>query len=233
MRRLVRSGLAVIALLAAPAFAQPVLDGKAKTDAFIGPFVENYINSASEAASAKSTLRSIMGAMTAKGLNADDQDLLFELASGQAVEVSMGAKTLRVPPLQGEVLAIAKLMSGVPNLNTLWKQPGEPTLVLIELSRWGEKPKERVIGFMANKLYATWPPSTINNSYSPLVQEFAGIYNAISGIADRSVRNEATLLLKAAMEQVLVKCKADGRPPPPYYLYGFAFESVGAPKEPQ
>ena len=225
--------VAMAAMLAPPAFAQATVDGKAKTDAAVGPFVESYISSQSDPASAKSGLRAIMGVMTGKGLNADDQDLLRELASGQTVEVLTNDRTLSVPALAGDVLAIARLMAAVPNLNTLWKQPGEPTLQLIELSRWGTKPKERVIGFMANKLYATWPPSTMSNSYSPWVQEFAGINNALIAIQDPAVKTEGKLLLKAAMEEMFAKCKADGRPLPQFYLYSIAFEQVGQPLQPQ
>lgn len=229
MRTLV---LAALALCAAPAFAQPVLDGKATVSADVGSFVQGYLNNRGGEDAGKSAFRSIMAGMIANSISAGDQDLLAELGSGRAVEVSAEAKTIQVPALTGEVLAIAKLMAAIPNLNMLWRQPGEPTLQLIEISRWGKLANGRITGFMANKLYASWVPSTINNSYSPFVQEFSGIRNALDSIADASVKREGKLLLKSAMEQVFVKCKEAGSPPPPAYLYNFAFDGVGDPVQP-
>jgi len=134
-----------------------------------------------------------------------------------------------VEALKGDVLAIAKLMSAPPNLNTLWMQAGEPTLQLVEMSRWGDPAKTRISGFMSNKLYVAWSKSTVQNTYSPFVSEFAGINNAVMAIADPAVKTEARLLLKSAVEQVFASCKKDGREPPPHFLYAFAFESVGVP----
>ncbi len=85
---------------------------------------------------------------------------------------------------------------------------------------------------MANKLYASWIPSTINNSYSPWVQEFAGIKNALDSIKDEKVKREGKLLLKSAMEQVFAKCQEAGTPLPSAFLYNFAFSDVGDPKLP-
>ena len=221
--------LAALALLAAPAVAQPMLDGKATVSADVGSFVKGYLNNRGGGDAGKSAFRSIMGGMIAYGVTAADQDLLAELGSGRAVEVVAGEKTIRVPALTGEVLAIAQLMGAVPNLNTLWRQPGEPTLQLIEISRWGQKAKDRITGFMANKLYASWVSSTISNAYSPFVQEFSGARNALDSITDAAVKREGKLLLKSAMEQVFVKCKEAGTPPPAAYLYIFVFSDVGDP----
>lgn len=225
MRALVLATL----LFSAPAVAQPVLDGKAMVSADVGSFVQGYVANRGGGDAGKSALRSIMGGMIAYGVTPGDQDLLAELGSGRAVEVVAETKTIRVPALTGEVLAIARLMGAVPNLNTLWRQPGEPTLQLIEISRWGQKAKDRITGFMANKLYAAWVSSTISNAYSPFVQEFSGARNALDSITDAAVKREGKLLLKSAMEQVFVKCKEAGTPPPTAYLYNFAFSDVGDP----
>ncbi|MEQ1782208.1 MAG: hypothetical protein ABMA14_12660 [Hyphomonadaceae bacterium] len=221
-----------MALFAAPAFAQPVLDGKATVSADVGSFVQGYLDNRGGADAGKSAFRSIMGGMIAKGITAGDQDLLAELGSGRAVAVSAETKTIQVPALTGDVLAIAQMMGAVPNLNTLWRQPGEPTLQLIEISRWGKMAKDRITGFMANKLHASWISSTVNNAYSPFVGEFAGIKNALDGVTDAAVKREGKLLLKSAMEQVFVKCKEAGSPFPTAYLYNFAFSDVGDPALP-
>jgi hypothetical protein len=213
-------------MLAAPALAQAPLDGKAVAGGPVGDALRKAVTSPGIAAE---EMRQVMRAMIARQIPADDKDLLAELAAGAAVEVMVDGPPVHVPALAPDVLAIAKIMSVPPNHNTLWKQRGEPTLQLIEMSRWGDTAKNRVTGFMANKLYAEWAKSSVNNAYSQWVQEYAGVTNAIIEIADPAVKTEAKLLLKSAMEQVFAKCKADARVTPPYFLYSLPLESVGVP----
>ena len=82
---------------------------------------------------------------------------------------------------------------------------------------------------MSNKLYAAWSKSAVRTAYREFVSEISGVSNAILEIEDPAVKTEAKLLLKSAMEQLLAKCKADGRDPPPRFLYDIPLESVGVP----
>lgn len=222
--------IAALAVLAAPAWAQPVTDGKASVDADFGSFVQGYLDNLQAPDKGASAFRSIIGYAVTKGMTADYQDAFVEFASGKPVVVTAGAKTINVPAVTDGALATVKLFTAPPNLNTLWKTPGEPILQLVEMSRWGKPAKERVIGFMSNKLYAAWVESRPGNGRSAWVQEFNGVRNAMQGIQNQSVQNEAMLLLKAAVESVLVKAKADGREPPAPFYYGGTFHNVGEPK---
>ncbi len=222
--------IAAVAMLAGQAWAQPVTDGKASVDADFGAFVEGYLDNLQMPDKGASAFRSIISYAVTKGMTPAYQDAFIELASGKPVVVTAGAKTINVPAVTDGALATVKLFTAPPNLNTLWQTPGEPILQLVEMSRWGKPAKERVIGFMSNKLYAAWVESRPGNGRSSWVQAFNGVKNAMQGIQDKSVQNEAMLLLKAAVESVLVKAKADGREPPAPFLYGGTFHNVGEPK---
>lgn len=222
--------MAAAVLLAGPAWAQPVTDGKASVDGKFGEFVQGYLDNLHMPDKGASAFRSIISYAVTVGMTPEYQDAFIEFASGKPVVVTAGPKTINVPPVTDGALATVKMFTAPPNLNTLWKTPGEPILQLVEMSRWGKPAKERVIGFMSNKLYATWVESVPGNGRSAWVQEFNGVKNAMQGIQNQSVQNEAMLLLKAAMESVFVKAKADGREPPAPYLYGGTFHNVGEPK---
>ncbi|RYG36383.1 MAG: hypothetical protein EON93_05145 [Burkholderiales bacterium] len=222
--------IAAAVLLAAPAWAQPVVDGKASVDEHVGSTVESYLENMKYPEGGVSSFRSIISYVVSRGgMTPEERDLFVELASGSPVEVTAPGKTFRVPALTGRPLAIAKLFTAPPNLNTLWKQQYEPALTLVEMSRWGAPAKNRITDFMANKLYAAWIPSRVSNSYSEWVSEFAGANNALISIDDGRERKEMTLLLKAAMEKLFAKAKADGREPPAPFLYHFMFVEVGDP----
>lgn len=226
--------VAAALLLAGPDWAQPVVDGKASVDENVGSFVENYVSNMRGPEGGVSSFRSIIAYVWTRGkLTAEEQDLFREVASGNAVAVTMPGKTINVPAASNEVLAIAKLFLAPPNLNTLWKQAGQPTLTLVEMSRWGTVARNRVTDFMANKLYESWLPSNAMNSYTKYVTEFNGVTNAINAIEDPKVKQEAKLLLKTAMEKLFVKAKAGNREQPPSFLYNFYFEDVGQPALPQ
>lgn len=216
-----------VALLGASAWAQGALDGKAKAGGAVGDVLRQAV--ASPGINAEE-MRQLMRATIDRKQPAEDKDLLAELASGAAVEVMMDGPAVRVPALAPDVLAIAKIMSVPPNLNTLWKSQGEPILQLVEMSRWGDGPKNRVSGFMANQLYAAWTRSDPLRAYGPWVSEYAGVTNAIISIEDPAVKTEMKLLLKAAMEQVFARCKADMRVAPPLFLYDLPLQSVGVPR---
>lgn len=221
------SSVVVAGLLAAPAFAQALLDGKATAGGPVGDALRQAVASSGIS---QDEMRQLMAAIVVRKQPAEDKDLLAELASGVPVSVQTDGLSLRVPALAPDVLAVAKIMSVPPNLNTLWKQGGEPTLQLIEISRWGDEPKNRVIGFMANNLNGAWTRSEVRTAYREFVAEMAGARNSIEEIADPAVKTEAQLLLKSAMEQVFAKCKTDGREPPPLFLYDLAFRTVGLPR---
>ncbi|MDP3739214.1 MAG: hypothetical protein Q8R02_17620 [Hyphomonadaceae bacterium] len=215
--------LAVAAMLAAPAVAQTPLDGKAVLLGKAGEALAGGV-------ATKEQVRGVIVAAIGDGLSPEESDFFKEVAAGGAVDAAVGGKTVRVGPLTGDALATARLIAAPPNLNTLWKERGEPTLQLIEMARWGDAPRNRVTGFMANKLYSAWTKSDVLHAYTPWVQEYAGINNALSEIADPAVKTEGKLLLKSAVEQVFAKCAADMRVAPPLFLYEFALVSVGVPR---
>lgn len=217
--------LVSLVLFAMPAAAQPALDGKATLSGAPGDVVAKGVTT-------KDQVRAVIVAAIGDRFSAEETDFFNELASGAAVNVVANGKASRVAPLTGEALALAKLVAAPPNLNTLWKARGEPMLQMIEVSRWGDTGKSRVIGFMGNNLYASWTRSDVRNAYSDWVSTFSAVNNSMSEIADPAVKTEAKLLLKAAMEQVFAKCKADGREPPALFLYDIAFLSVGQPQLP-
>ena len=218
---------AAAALLGANAWAQPVLDGKATATGAVGDALRQAMDSPGIQAE---ELRMLMRTMIDRKQPPEDKDLLAELASGAAVQVTMDGRSVRVPALAPDVLAIAKIMSAPPNLNTLWKSHGEPMLQLVEMSRWGDMAKNRVTGFMANNLFAAWTKSNVRTGYREWMAEFTVVQNAMDTIADPAVKTEAKLLLKSAMEQVFAKCQAAGKELPPLFLYDLAFTSVGAPR---
>jgi hypothetical protein len=82
---------------------------------------------------------------------------------------------------------------------------------------------------MANMLYGAWSRSSVQNGYTPWIEEWLGGYNAFERVADAEDIKRARLLLKDAMVQVFNKCKADGRDPPPKFLYAVQLASVGVP----
>lgn len=212
-------------MFAAPAVAQPVLDGKATLSGATAEAVANGV-------ATREQMRAVIVAAISDKLQADETDFFNELAAGVAVDVVVDGKTSRVGPLTREALEVVTLIAAPPNLNTLWKAQGEPMRQMLEMSRWGSWGRDRVTGFMSNKLYVAWTKSTVPTAYTAWVQEFAGVNNAIMAIADPAEKTEARLLLKTAVEQVLASCKTDGREPPQAFLYNFAFESVGQPKLP-
>lgn len=222
-----RTWLVVLAAMAAPAMAQepPTLDGKAVLSGKAGEVLAGGV-------ATKEQVRGLIVAAISDGMSPEDSDFFREVAAGAAVNAVVDGTTMRVAPLAGDALALAKLIAAPPNLNTLYKAHGEPMLQMIEMSRWGDLGKNRVTGFMANKLYAAWTKSDVRNAYNAWVSEFSGINNAMGQIADPAVKTEAKLLFKSAMEQVFAKCKADGREPPALFLYDIAFISVGQPQMP-
>lgn len=224
--------IAAAMLVAAPASAQDTLDGKATVDDFVGSFVKSYVENEA-AGDGRSAYRSIIAGVLTRGMKPEDRDLFLEFASGKPVQVTAAGSQINVPALDGDVLAIARLHAAPPNLNTLWKQFDEPTAQMIEMSRWGKPAKDRIVGFMTNKLYAAWLPSNVGNSHRPWVSEFTGVTNALDTMKDPSVRREGKLLLKAAMEQMLARAKTDGVPLSTAFLYNFYFSDVGQPADPQ
>lgn len=222
--------MAAALLLAGQAWAQPVTDGKASVDEKFGSFVQGYLDNLHMPDKGASAFRSIISYAVTVGMTPEYQDAFIEFASGKPVVVTAGAKTINVPPVTDGALASVKMFIAPPNLNTLWKTPGEPILQLVEISRWGAPAKDRVIGFMSNKLYAAWAVSRPADNYSAWAQEFGGVKNAMESIESPHVHKEAMYLLKAAMEKLFVQAKADGRDPPAPYLYGATFHNVGEPK---
>lgn len=217
--------LAAFVLLAAPALAQPVLDGKATLSGATAEAVAKGV-------ATREQMRAVIVAAISDKLQAEETDFFNELAAGSPVDVAVDGKTSRVGPVAGEALGVVKLIVAPPNLNTLWKSQGEPMRQMLEMSRWGDAGRNRITGFMGNKLYLAWTKSSVMNAYTAWVSEFAGVNNAIMAIADPAEKTEARMLLKAAIEQVLASCKTDGREPPQAFLYNFALESVGQPKLP-
>ena len=223
MKRLLSSCLAAAVALLAPAWAQSALNGKSVLPGAAGEALASGF-------ATKEQVRAVIVAAIGDGLSPEETDFFKEVAAGVAVDAAVAGKTVRVGPLTGDALATAKLVAAPPNLNSLWKSHGEPMLQMVEMSRWGDAGKNRVTGFMANKLYAAWAKSTVVTAYREWMAEFTGVQNAMDTIVAPAVKTEAKLLLKSAMEQLFAKCKADGREPPPLFLYDLAFTSVGTPR---
>ena len=171
--------LALLATVSTMAQQAPVLDGKAN---LTGPVADSLAYSAPVPTkeSVRSLIISYINRPASTPQTPEEKDFFAELASGAAVEVTLPGKTVNLPPLSPEPLKLVKLLLAPPNLNTLWKQPGEPTLLLIEFSRWGDRGRNRVTGYMANMLYGAWSRSTVKTAYSAFVSEYAGISNAIT-----------------------------------------------------
>lgn len=225
--------IAAAVLFAGPVWAQAATDGKASVDDYVGSFVEGYVSNLTGPDLGASSFRSIISGVLARGMKPEEQDLFIELASGQPVVVTAPGKVITVPAVDGKVLGIARLFVAPPNLNGLWHGSGEPILQFVEMSRWGRFGKDRVIGFMTNKLFAAWTQSNRANTYTPWNAEFEPVHQAMSSIEDKKVRDEAKLLLKAAVEQVLVKAKEANIKPPQEFQYAFTFLDVGQPAQPQ
>lgn len=230
-----RAWIIGLAMLAWPAWAQqaPVLDGKATLS---GPVAEMLAVSAQPLS--KEAVRGLITAyINGQTQTAEDKDFFSELASGLAVDVTTPAKLIRIAPLAPEPLHTVKLLTSPPNLNTLWKQPGEPARDLLEVARWGERGRGRIVQFMANTLYGAWKRSAVTNGYKAWMEEYpraygafeSTAYDAAKGTVDAEMLKQAKLLLKDAMVQLFAKCKADGREPPPLFLYDLPLQSVGTP----
>lgn len=219
--------------LAAPAWAQPVLDGKASVDEHVGSFVESYLENLKYPEGGASSFRSIISYVLTRPVTPEERDLFVEVASGKPVVVTAPGKTFNVPAATGQPLKTARLFAAPPNLNDLWQTKGEPILNLVEMARWGRFGKDRVVTFMTNKLFGAWVQSNRANAYLPWNGEFELVHQAMSAIEDTKVRDEAKLLLKAAMEQVFVRAKAVALAPPKDFQYAFAFRDVGQPAAPE
>jgi hypothetical protein len=144
--------------------------------------------------------------------------------------VTAGDTVLTFPALAGDTLLIAQIMYQPPNLNTLWKQPGGPTYAMIEMSRWGDQAKARVVTFMANKLDTAWAASTLANDYAPFKIEVRDAITATRGFTDTAPK-ENMELLKAALIEVRARHTqtATPAPQPRHYATFFAGTGVEAP----
>lgn len=218
--------LAALITLAAPAFAQTGPDGKAVAT----PGVSEIVQAHGSEPLTVAKLRRLMQEMIAHQMKAEDQDLLGELAVGHAVEVTAGDKVITFPALTGDALITAGIMYQPPNLNTLWKQPGGPTYALVEISRWGDQAKNRIVTFMANKLDVAWSTSTINNDYGPFRLELRDAVVAGRGFTDGSSKDNMELLKLAIIEVRDRHIKTSTpAPQPQHYSSFFVGSGVEAP----
>ena len=118
--------IAAAVLMAAPAWGQAATDGKASVDETFGGFVESYVENQQLADNGASYFRMIISYAVTRGMTPEFQDAFIEFASSKPVVVTAPGKTIDVPAVTGDALAIVKMFTAPPNLNTLWKTPGEP-----------------------------------------------------------------------------------------------------------
>ena len=223
-----RAWIAGLALLAAPAMAQQSLDGKASLSGRTADILRYSAQPLSKEA-VRSLISVYINKQPGEAQTPEERDFFAELASGRAVETTIPDKVVMIAPLVGEPLHDVNLLITPPNLNTLWKQNGEPAKDMLEIARWGERGRGRVVQYIANMLYGAWSRSSVQNGYAPWMDEWLGGHNAFERVADAEDMKRARLLLKDAMVQVFAKCKADGREPPPKFLYDVQLASVGVP----
>lgn len=219
-----------LALLVEPAMAQqtPVLDGKAELSGRTADILRYSAQPLSKEA-VRSLISVYINKQPGETQTPEEKDFFAELASGGAVETTLPDRIIKIAPLVGDPLHDVRLLITPPNLNSLWKQDGQPAKDLLEIARWGERGRGRVVQYMANMLYGAWSRSTVQNAYQPWMSEWLGGYNAFERVADQEELKRAKLLLKDALVEVFARCKADGREPPPKFLYDVQLASVGAP----
>ena len=225
---MMRAWMIGLALVSAPAMAQQALDGRASLSGRMADVLRESAHPLSKEA-VRGLISVYINKQPGEVQTPEEKDFFAELASGRPVETKIPDKVVMTAPLVGEPLHDVNLLVTPPNLNTLWKQNGQPAKDMLEIARWGERGRGRIVQYMANMLYGAWSRSSVQNGYRPWMEEWLGGHNAFERVADAEDMKRARLMLKDAMVQVLAKCKEDGRDPPPMFLYDVQLASVGAP----
>jgi len=158
--------------------------------------------------------RALFAAARADGaLGPEDKDLFERLALGRPVAVLVETQPLTLPAADPPARAIAAMMASPPNLNTLWGDDPAKMADLVEISRWDEAARQRIVVFIANQLGPPLAASNVLNSFSPFAGYLGQAWNVMAGMGDATTREDGRrLLLDGSYNAVDAAAKKEGVP---------------------
>lgn len=212
--RSIISALAVALCCSGEAMAAP--DGKAIAQ---GPAAQ-LLRQRAPGPLDQSAMRRLIATLLNSGLSSTELDLVEEIAAEGSLVVTADGQPMELART-AEARAFARTLMAPPNFNTLWHAGPAESELLVELSRWGENPRTRVITFIGTKLNDAWVQSNVANQLDPFVNALGHQYNRFKALPDASSREEGFRLLKAGCEVAKQKALADGRTPPAEILCSF------------
>ena len=213
-----RIWLAALVLLAAPAWAQ--VDGKAVAAGAAGAKIEAAVGAGGLS---RSGMRELVQAMVADGVDAPERDLLTEVASGEALTLTLdGGRSIAFPKPADDVAMIARLVTATPNLNTLWCQPKPAGDQFYELARLSPAAQQRLYTYIGNVLDNAWKASSLLSQFAEYKRELNCGWLMIQSLPeDKEARGLAYDLLIAGVATGIEKAKGEGREPPHEFLYAW------------
>ena len=213
-----RIWLAALALFAAPAWAQ--VDGKAVAAGVAGARIEAAVGAGGLS---RSGMRELVQAMVADGVDAAERDLLTEIASGEALTLTLdGGRSVAFPKPADDVAMIARLVTATPNLNTLWCQPNPAGDQFFELARLSPAAQQRLYTYIGNVLDDGWKVSSLHSQFVEYTRQLNCGWLMIQTLPeDKEARGFAYDLLIAGVATGIDKAKAEGREPPQEFLYAW------------
>lgn len=213
-----RVWVAALALLAAPAWAQ--VDGKAAAAGAAGAKIEQAVGAGGLT---RSGMRELVQTMVADGVDAAERDLLTEIASGEALTLTLdGGKSIAFPKPADDVAMIARLVTATPNLNTLWCQPLPAGDQFFELARLSPAAQQRLYTYIGNVLDDAWKVSSLRSQFVEYTRQLNCGWEMIQSMPeDKEARGLAYDLLIAGVATGIDKAKTDGREPPQEFLYAW------------
>jgi hypothetical protein len=214
--------LAVIALTAAPVFAQtqPVTDGKATLSGKAGEYVAT---SGAGGISSRAAVREMMTAIFDDLRVADDEkDFLAELVAGGPIAVAAAGTQISVPAMPEALRMWPQTLLNPPNLHQLWHTAAPGGEILFEMARWGPAMNQRIYTFIANQLDDAWKKSSAFNFYAPYQEAVTVQWKALETLpADPEMRQSAYDVFTTGISYGIERAKAEGREPPKPFLYAW------------
>ncbi|HOZ27743.1 MAG TPA: hypothetical protein PK080_10310 [Hyphomonadaceae bacterium] len=208
-----------VALLAAPAWAQEV-DGRAVAVGAAGARIEAAVGAGGLS---RGEMRELIQAMVADGVDAAERDLLTEIASGEALTLTLdGGRSIAFPKPADDVVMLAGLVTATPNLNTLWCRPMPHSDLFFELARLSPAAQQRLYTYIGNVLDDAWKISTLRSQFVEYTRQLNCGWEMIQTLPeDKEARGLAYDLLIAGVATGIDKAKAEGREPPLESLYAW------------
>jgi hypothetical protein len=157
-------------------------------------------------------MRELIQAMVADGVDAAERDLLTEIASGEALTLTLdGGRSIAFPKPADDVVMLAGLVTATPNLNTLWCRPMPHSDLFFELARLSPAAQHRLYSYIGNVLDDAWKISTLRSQFVEYTRQLNCGWEMIQTLPeDKEARGLAYDLLIAGVATGIDKAKAEG-----------------------